>query len=59
MINDNAVFTASTGFVYVGPVGTAAPTREQVAKFDPETFGYHQFTVKVAGSGSYKLTVGT
>ncbi|WOT03372.1 hypothetical protein [Corynebacterium pyruviciproducens] len=59
MINDNAVFTASTGFVYVGPVGTAAPTREQVAKFDPETFGSHQFTLKVAGSASYKLTVGS
>lgn len=59
MIKDNAVFTASTGFVYVGPVGAPAPTPEQVANFDAETFGSHQHKLTVTGSTNYKLTVGS
>lgn len=38
-INDNAVFTAATGYVYTAPVGTPAPTRDDLANFDPENFG--------------------
>ena len=38
-LNDNAVFTAAKGFVYTAPVGSAAPTRDSLADFDPELFG--------------------
>ena len=55
--NDNAVFTASTGFLYIADVGTAAPTPRQLTNFDPETFGAHQFTLKVAGTADYTLSV--
>ena len=57
--NDNAVFTASTGFIYTAPVGTAAPTPKQLKYFDPETFGAHQYTLKVSGSQPYTLTSGS
>lgn len=57
--NDNAVFTASTGFLYIAEVGTAAPTPKQLSSFDPETFGAHQYTLKTTGTGEYTLTVGT
>ena len=57
--NDSAVFTAATGYVYTAPVGTAAPTPKQLKFFDPETFGAHQFTLKVTGSAPYTLTVGS
>lgn len=57
--NDNAVFTASTGYIYTAPVGTAAPTPKQLKYFDPETFGAHQFTLKVSATQPYTLSVGT
>lgn len=37
-INDSAVFTAATGYIFTAPVGTAAPTPTELAAFDPETF---------------------
>lgn len=37
--NDDAVFTAATGYIFTGPVGTAAPTPAEISAFDPETFG--------------------
>lgn len=55
-MNDNAVFTASTGYVYIAEPGTAAPTPRQLAQFDPETFGAHAHTVEV--SEGFTLTVG-
>ena len=58
-LNDNAVFTASTGFIYTAPVGTAAPTPKQLKHFDPDTFGGHQYLLKVSGSTPYTLTVGS
>ncbi|TRX43754.1 hypothetical protein [Corynebacterium guaraldiae] len=60
--NDNAVFTASTGYVYVGPVGTAAPTPEQLADFDPDTFGAKSSKVTISGNptgGTFTLTAGS
>ena len=60
--NDNAVFTASTGYVYVGPVGTAAPTPEQLADFDPDTFGAKSTKVTISGNptgGTFTLTAGS
>lgn len=57
--NDNAVFTASTGYVFLAPVGTAAPTPEQLADFDPESFGSHTYDLTVAPlpGDTYTLTV--
>lgn len=60
--NDNAVFTASTGYVYIGPVGTAAPTPEQLADFDPDTFGAKSIKVTISGNptgGTFTLSVGS
>lgn len=34
-LNDDAVFTASKGYVYVAPINTAAPTPADVTAFDP------------------------
>lgn len=48
-MNDNAVFTASTGYVYKAEPGTAAVTPKQLANFDPETFGSHAYEVLVTG----------
>jgi hypothetical protein len=37
-LNANAIFTAATGYVYIGTVGTAAmPTPASIAAFDPGT----------------------
>lgn len=57
-LNDSAVFTAGRGYVYVGPVGTAAPTREQIRDFDPDTFGAgsQKLTVTGKASDTYTLT---
>lgn len=59
--NDNAVFTASTGYVYKAKPGTPAITPAQLKEFDPETFGANTHTVTGPGSatgGSYTITVG-
>ena len=61
MLNDNAVFTAATGYVYYAPVGTAAPTPAQLAEFNPDTFGSHTYELKITGSptgGTYTITAG-
>lgn len=57
--NDNAVFTAATGFLYIGAVGAAAPTPKQLKSFNPESFGAHQFTVSPSGADTYTLKVGS
>lgn len=37
-LNPNAIFTAATGYIFVGEVGTAVmPTPAQIAAFDPTT----------------------
>lgn len=61
--NDNAVFTAATGYVYFAEPGTAAPTPEQLRDFDPETFGAnkHKLVVKAgsaAEAGTFTVKVG-
>lgn len=61
MLNDAAVFTAGTGYIYTAPVGTAAPSRAVIRDFDPETFGTTAFDVVISGSpdgGSFKLQAG-
>lgn len=56
MLNDNAVFTAATGYVYKGPVGTPAPTRQELKNFNADTFGLPEFSVRVSGTGKYTLS---
>lgn len=56
MMNDNAVFTASTGYVYKAEPGTAAVTPEQLDNFDPETFGSHTYDLAV--TEEFTLSVG-
>ncbi|KZM68831.1 phage tail protein [Nocardia terpenica] len=51
-INDKAVLTASGGYVFVGPVGTAAPTPAELAAVNPVTFGAQTQTIKLSGSAS-------
>lgn len=34
-LHDNAVYTAATGHILTGPVGTAAPTVSEIDTFDP------------------------
>lgn len=36
-LNDNAVFTASRGYIFTAPINTAAPTPTEVAAFNPTT----------------------
>lgn len=36
-LNDDALFTAAKGYLYVAPVGTAAPTVSEIDSFDPAT----------------------
>ncbi|WP_298075252.1 phage tail protein [uncultured Corynebacterium sp.] len=57
--NDNAVFTASTGYIYLAPVGTAAPTPAQLKNFDPEAFGAHTYLLGEVSGESFTLTVGS
>ncbi|UQV56385.1 phage tail protein [Corynebacterium pseudodiphtheriticum] len=56
MFNDSAVFTAAMGYVYTAPVGTPAPTPEQLKKFDADTFGLPEFSVRVTGTGKFTLS---
>lgn len=37
MLNETAIFTAATGYVYVGPVGTTKPTPTEITAHDPVT----------------------
>lgn len=55
---DKAVLTASTGFVFQGPVGLARPTPAQVTAMDPATFGAQSWTLTPASSGVYTLSAG-
>jgi hypothetical protein len=59
--NDDAVLTAAVGYVYVGPVGTPAPTPAALKATDPATFASQISNVKITGSptgGTFTLTIG-
>lgn len=59
--NDDAVLTAAVGYVYVGPVGTAAPSPSALKTIDLAAYGSQVQTIKVTGSptgGTFTLTVG-
>lgn len=58
---DDAVLTAAIGYVYVGPVGTAAPTPLALKTVNPQTFGSQIQNVRITGNptgGTFTLTVG-
>jgi hypothetical protein len=60
-LNDSAVLTAAVGYVFTGPVGTAAPTPSELTTLDPATYGAFVKTVKLTGSptgGTFTITVG-
>lgn len=59
-INDKAVLTAAGGYVFVGAVGTAAPTPEELDAVDPALFGAQVQTLTLTGtadSGTFTLTL--
>jgi hypothetical protein len=57
-LNDKAVVTAAQGFVFVGSVGTAAPTPAELDTIDPALYGAKVVTLTVTGAPtSLKLTV--
>lgn len=59
-MNDSAVLTAAVGYVFLAPVGQAAPTPAEVVALNPETFGNQSATVSTgtATAGNFTLTVG-
>lgn len=59
--NENAVLTAARGYIYTAPVGKAAPTPEQIADFDPDTFGAKVISLTpdvTPTGGTFTLTYG-
>jgi hypothetical protein len=59
-LNDSAVLTAAVGYVFLAPIGQAAPTPAEVVSLNPETFGNQSATVTTGAStaGNFTLTVG-
>lgn len=60
--NDDAVLTAAVGYVYVGDVGTAAPSPAALKTMDLANYGSQVQTVKLTGNptgGTFTLTSGT
>lgn len=58
-IDDDALFTAAKGYIFVAPVGTAAPSPSVIDTFDPATTGSETQTVTVTGTptgGTFTLT---
>lgn len=58
-LNDDALFTAAKGYIYVGPVGTAAPSPASIDAFDPDTTGSETQTLTMTGTptgGTFTLT---
>ena len=59
--NDTAVHNAAVGYVYIAPVGTAAPTPAGLKLINPDTYGAQVQTLKITGSptgGTFTLTAG-
>lgn len=58
-LNDDALFTAAKGYIYVAPVGTAAPAPSVVDSFDPDTTGSEGQTLAITGTptgGTFTIT---
>jgi hypothetical protein len=58
-LNDDALFTAAKGYIYVAPVGTVAPSPASITSFDPDTTGSETQTVTITGTptgGTFTLT---
>lgn len=61
-LNNRAVITPGTGFVWSGSVGTARPTPAEIKTLNPITFGAQTYTITQTGSptgGTWKLKKGT
>lgn len=59
--NDNAVLSAAVGYVYVGAVGTAAPSPASLKTLNPSSYGTQVQGLKVLGTptgGTFTLTAG-
>jgi hypothetical protein len=60
-LNDDALFTAAKGYIYVAPVGTAAPAPSAITAFDPDVTGSEVQTITITGTptgGDFTLTFG-
>lgn len=58
-LDDDALFTAAKGYIYIGDVGNAAPSAALIGAFDPATFGAEKQTVTITGTptgGTFTLT---
>lgn len=53
--NDNAVFTAATGYIYTGPVGTDAPLPDDISGIDPESYGTAEGWVAIGHTSQEEL----
>lgn len=53
--NDNAVFTAATGYIFTGPVGNAAPLPADIAEINPEDFGSAEGWVTIGHTSQEEL----
>lgn len=58
-LNDNAVFTASTGYVFQAAPGTAALTPAELAAFDPDVFGSPKYKLTRTAGEATVFKVGT
>lgn len=60
-LDDQALFTAAKGYIYVATVGQAAPSAANVTSFDPAVFGKEQQTLTTTGTptgGVFTITFG-
>lgn len=58
-LDDDALFTAAKGYIFVAPVGTAAPSPSVIDTFDPAVTGCEVQTVTITGTptgGTFTLT---
>lgn len=51
-LNDDAVVTGATGYVFDGPVGTAPPSPAELDTTDPAVFGAQVITLKLTGGAT-------
>lgn len=58
-IDDDALFTAAKGYIFVAPVGTAAPSPSVIDTFDPAVTGCEVQTLTITGTptgGTFTMT---
>ncbi|AFN37634.1 major tail protein [Mycobacterium phage ElTiger69] len=55
--NDAAVLTAAVGYAFIANPGTPAPTPEELATLDPETFGSKVVTISGTPTAEFDLGI--